>query len=68
MKGLQKILLILGSIVFIFICSFIFAFPVKWLWNWLIPSIFHLTEINVFQAWGLSVLCGLLFKNNISFK
>jgi hypothetical protein len=30
------------------------------------PTIFGLKEITVFQAWGLSALCGLLFKSNIS--
>jgi hypothetical protein len=42
------------------------ALPVMWLWDWLMPTIFGLKEITVFQAWGLSALCGLLFKSNTS--
>lgn len=43
----------------------IFAFPVWLLWNWVMPIIFHLPEITLFQAWGLMTLCGLLFKSSI---
>lgn len=44
----------------------IYAFPVKWLWNWLLPSIFNLRKINVFEAWGMLALCGLLFRSSSS--
>ena len=50
----------------IIIVSLVYALPVMWLWDWLMPTIFGLKEITVFQAWGLSALCGLLFKSNIS--
>lgn len=33
-------------------------------WNWLMPTIFGLTTIGFFQAWGLNVLSGLLFKSH----
>lgn len=46
--------------------SLVCALPVMWLWDWLMPTIFGLKEITMFQAWGLSALCGLLFKSNIS--
>jgi hypothetical protein len=32
------------------------------LWNWLIPEIFGLRRLNYWQAWGLLVLCWILFK------
>lgn len=41
--------------------SFILAFPVKWLWNWLFPTVLGLPEISAFQAWGLLFLLRLLF-------
>ena len=50
----------------IIIVSLVYALPVMWLWDWLMPTIFGLKEITVFQAWGLSALCGLLFKSNTS--
>ena len=42
----------------------IFCFPVMWLWNWLMPDIFGLTQITVFQAAGLFFLTGLLVKGS----
>ena len=54
---------VVGLIILI---SLVCALPVMWLWDWLMPTIFGLKEITLFQAWGLSVLCGLLFKNNTS--
>jgi hypothetical protein len=35
-----------------------------WLWDWLMPHLFGLKEITLFQAWGLNFLCGLLFKSH----
>jgi len=46
--------------------SLVLSLPVMWLWDWLMPTIFNLKEITLFQAWGLSCLCSLLFKSNIS--
>ncbi len=34
---------------------------IMFLWNWLIPSIFHLTAITFWQAAGLFALSRLLF-------
>lgn len=38
---------------------------VMWLWNWLTPSLFGLTTIGFWQAFGLSWLCNLLFKTSV---
>jgi hypothetical protein len=38
-----------------------FGFLIKWLWNWLMPVLFELPEINYWQAVGILVLCKLLF-------
>jgi uncharacterized membrane protein len=57
---------IVGALVLVVIFSLLCALPVMWLWDWLMPTIFNLKEITLFQAWGLSALCGLLFKNNTS--
>ncbi len=38
----------------------ILAFPVMWLWNYVFKSFAQL-KINVFQAWALNVLTGILF-------
>ena len=44
--------------------SIILAVPVWLLWNWLIPLIFGVTKLTLIQAWGLTFLCGLLFKSS----
>jgi len=38
----------------------ILAFPVMWLWNYVFKN-FSQLHINVFQAWALNVLAGILF-------
>jgi hypothetical protein len=52
-----------AAIIILLFFYIIFAFPVMLLWNWLMPVIFGLTEITFFQALGLMLLCGLLFKS-----
>ena len=55
---------IVAAVVIVVAFSLLMAVPVMLLWDWLMPTIFGLKEITLFQAWGLSFLCGLLFKNN----
>ena len=43
----------------------ILAFPVMWLWNFVFGS---LLKLNVFQAWALNVLAGILFGHKSSNK
>lgn len=43
----------------------ILAFPVMWLWNFVFGSIL---KINVFQAWAMNVLTGILFGQRNSSK
>jgi hypothetical protein len=38
------------------------------LWNWLMPRIFGLTQIDIFQAMGLNFLSGILLKSNVNVK
>lgn len=57
-------LLGIGGFVFIVIFSLLFAFPIKWLWNWLMPVIFSLPEISVWQALGLNFLSSLLLRSS----
>ena len=41
--------------------AFLFGAVVMWLWNWLMPLIFHLGVITYWQAVGLAILSRLLF-------
>lgn len=38
------------------------AFVVKILWNFAVSPLFGLPEASFWQAWGLLILCSLLFK------
>ena len=51
------ILGITGAIAF----AFLFGAVVMWLWNWLMPVIFHLGVITYWQGVGLAILGRLLF-------
>lgn len=55
---------LVGVVAMLLGASFVLALPVMWLWDWLIPTLFHGTTITWCQAWGLLVLCGFLFKSN----
>ncbi|MFZ4521031.1 MAG: hypothetical protein ACOYNC_04970 [Bacteroidales bacterium] len=48
---------VIGGIAF----AFLFGAVVMWLWNWLMPVIFHLGVISYWQAVGLAILGRLLF-------
>ena len=59
---------VIAGIALIVLLSFLLALPVMLLWDAVIPSIFKLPEITWLQAWGLSLLCGLLFKSHTTSK
>lgn len=59
----QKVLVVIGFILFGAGVALLFGFVVMWLWNWLMPDIFGLKRISYWQAWGLLVLSWILFKN-----
>lgn len=52
---------ILAVLLVAFIIDLIFAAPLMWLWNALMPTIFGLTKISFWQAFGLEILAGILF-------
>ena len=58
-KAVWIVLGIIGFAAF----AFLFGAVVMWLWNWLMPVIFHLGVITYWQAIGLAVLARLLFGN-----
>jgi len=55
-------LMIVGGLVIGALMGLVFGWVVMLLWNWLMPLIFGLTAITFWQAWGLVILCHLLFK------
>lgn len=57
----------IAVVLLVVVISLVLALPVMWLWNGcLIPAVSGVHEITWLQAWGLSILCGFLFKNSTS--
>jgi len=54
-----KIIAVLCGIV-LFVFLYVWLFQV--LWNWAMPWLFNLPTLTWLQAWGVSVLSGMLFK------
>ena len=68
---MDKVYTVVGAaivgIVGIVFLSFLLSWPVMWLWNnALIGAVVGVNEVSWVQAWGISVLFGLLFKSNVS--
>ena len=53
----------LGATALVVFLSFLLSYPVFLLWNGcLVGAISGVAEVTWLQAWGLTVLCGFLFK------
>lgn len=69
---MEKILIVLfgifGIVALVVIMGLLFAFPVMWLWNGcLVGTVDGVHQIDsVWTAFGINVLCGLLFKSTSS--
>jgi hypothetical protein len=63
---MQAIGTFVAAVAFLVGLSLIMAVPTMLLWDWLMPELFGLKEITLFQAWGLNFLCGMLFKSHNS--
>jgi len=61
---MKKFVLIIGAFLLALVTwvlkSLVLAYPVMWLWNWLMPDIFGLTTLSFWQALGLLLLSGVL--------
>jgi hypothetical protein len=72
MKNLKNLLenfaAALGGLSIVVFATVILGFPTKWLWNWLMPSIFGLKEITFWQAIGLQILAYLILPRTSSSK
>lgn len=69
MKNLiSRVLIIISALAMYTFVSVVLSIPVLLLWNWLMPTIFGTTKITLGQAWGISLLCGILFGQDSSEK
>ena len=68
---MKELSVAIGAIVIILsgllVLSFLLSWPVYMLWNGcLVGAVVGVFQVTWLQAWGLTVLCGFLFKSNVS--
>ena len=64
-KLILAIVTAFAGIAFLVFLSFVFSWPVMMLWNGCaVDAIAGLKEITWMQAWGLNILCGILFNKS----
>ena len=68
---MDKVFIVIGAaivgILTIVFLSFVLSWPVMWLWNnALVGAVIGVNEVSWVQAWGISVLSGILFKTTVS--
>jgi len=57
------------AIAGLLLLSFLLSWPVYMLWNGcLVGAIAGANEVTWLQAWGITILCGFLFKTSVSKK
>ena len=60
---MKSILTFIATITLVVVLGLLIAFPVMWLWNYVMPDIFGLPTIVFWQAFALHALCSLLMKD-----
>lgn len=68
---MEKVFVIVGAVVTgllgLLLLSFLLSWPVYMLWNGcLVDAVTGVKEVSWLQAWGLNILCGMLFKSTVS--
>ena len=58
----KKFGVLCGVLIVIIVFSLLIAFPIKWLWNGVMPDIFGLPEITFWKAYGMYLLFHLLLR------
>lgn len=66
---IEYIVTFVGLVAVALFLSFVLSWPVMMLWNGcLVGAVAFVQEVTWLQAWGLSVLCGILFKTTVTKK
>ena len=66
MKNIEKIGLVLVTILLGVLFSLLLAWPIVWLWNFAVAPTFEgVYEITFWQAYCLSLLVSILFRREI---
>ena len=65
---MRRFFIFIGAIAFFALCTcaeaLLCGIPVYFLWNWLMPELFHLPELTIWQSIGICLLCEFLFKSS----
>lgn len=62
------VLVVAGALAVGLGISLLFAFPVEWAWNYVMPTLFGLKEIDWGQAFCLNFLASTLIKSTTSLE
>jgi hypothetical protein len=66
---MEKLGVFFAAIGMLIVIAVFMAWPTQWLWNnALIGAIDGLNPIGFWQALGINVLCGILFRNSTTSK
>ena len=70
---MEKFAVFVGAVVIgiagILLLSFLLSWPVSMLWNGcLVDAVTGVKEVTWLQSWGITVLCGFLFKPSFNSK
>ena len=70
---MEKFTVMIGTVVLALVglvaLSFLLSWPVYMLWNGcLVGAVAGVSEVTWLQAWGLNLLCGMLFKTTVNSK
>jgi hypothetical protein len=69
MRLVEALVTLVGAIGFLVFLSFLLSWPVFMLWNGcLVDAVTGVKEVTWMQAWGLNLLCGILFKATVNNK
>jgi hypothetical protein len=61
----EKLGVVVVGLALLVFLSFLMSWPVYMLWNGcLVDAVEGIKQVTWLQAWGISLLFGLLFKNN----
>ena len=61
-------LIFLATLVVLLLFGFIYSAIIMWIWNAVVVALFGLPFISYWQAFGLYILCNILFKNTTNVR
>ena len=65
-KAFIVILVLIASILFVAIWGLVWAIPLTWAWNFVVPDVFGLPRLSYLQMLAIYVILTSLWKSNFS--